>query len=154
MVVLIILSTMASLAVFSLEGIQNREADHAVRRLERTLQIAIETAEMRGAPISAEFQVQGYRFSTLNTSGEWQLLLVPKTLEARDWYPGMSVSRLMVNGQESLPPYRLVFGSDAPEFRLDLNTVNGPRTIRGSMSGAVEIEEQGEGKTDEETARP
>ncbi|MFA9438270.1 prepilin-type N-terminal cleavage/methylation domain-containing protein [Uliginosibacterium sp. sgz301328] len=140
MVVLIIISVMATVTAISIEGMQKREAQHEVDRLRRVLEIAAETATVRGSPLAVDFLPNGYRFSALDTSGEWHLLFNPQTLRQRPWPNGVSVESLEIDGVPVKPPFRLQFGSESPEFRLRLRTEDGTRTLVGLMSGAVEFE--------------
>lgn len=137
MVVLVIISLFSTVTVLSMRGLHAREADQEVERLRRVLEIAAETAEVRGMPLSIDFQAQGYRFSALDAGGQWQLLFTPKSLAERPWFDGMSISAMSLNGQTLAPPYRLTFSNEAPEYEILLNTLNGPRKLQGKMSGSV-----------------
>jgi general secretion pathway protein H len=139
MVVLIIISVFATITTFSISGMQRREAEHEVERLRRVLEIAAETASVRGTPLAVDFLPNGYRFSALDTSGEWHLLFSPDTLRERAWPEGVGVDALYVDGTALAPPYRLAFGSEAPEYRLRIHTPEGARLLVGRMSGAVEF---------------
>lgn len=140
MVVLVIVGVFAGLASLSIDGMQSRRSDEEVSRLRRLLEMAGDYADTRGTPLAVDFLPNGYRFSALQASGEWHLLFAPSPFAERSWGTGVSVASLEVDGTPVEAPLRIVFGTEAPEYRLQLATPEGSKQVLGRISGAVEME--------------
>lgn len=138
LVVLIIISVFVSLSTMSIEGLQSRRSEDEVARLRRLLEMASDYAETRGAHLQVEFLPNGYRFSELQTDGEWHLLFPPSPFAERSWAAGVNVGRLEVDGVEAQAPLHLIFGTEPPEYNLTLNTPEGLKRLQGEINGMVE----------------
>lgn len=141
LVVLLIITTFSGLVAFSLEGVRNRSLDNEIERLRAVLEYASDTASVKGTPIAVDFMPDGYRFSAMQTDGTWKLLFAPPELSAQTWPANVNVLGLEIDQVASRPPYRLVFGHEAPEFVLRLDTPQGLQTLRGGLLGAVAREQ-------------
>ena len=140
LVVLVIVGVFAGLAGLSIEGFQGRQSQEDLARLRRLLEMAGDYADTHGTPLAVDFLPNGYRFSALQTSGEWKLLFAPSPFAERTWAGGVSVNSLEVDGIPVEAPQRIVFSTETPEYRLRLTTPEGSKQILGRISGAVEVE--------------
>ncbi len=140
LVVLVIISVFTSLAVVTLESVQSRNNDEEVLRLQRLLEMAADYSDTRGTPLAVEFLPNGYRFSAMQTNGEWRLIFAPSPFSERSWSEGVRVVRLDLDGVRQNEPLRLVFGSEPPEYRLVLALPDGRKTLSGTISGVVGLE--------------
>ncbi|MBK9220234.1 MAG: hypothetical protein RJA63_355 [Pseudomonadota bacterium] len=140
LVVLVIISVFTSLAVLTLESVQGRNNDEEVLRLQRLLEMAADYSDTRGTPLAVEFLPNGYRFSAMQTNGEWRLIFAPSPFAERSWPDGVQVARLEVDGVHQNEPLRLVFASEPPEYKLVLALPEGRKTLLGTLSGMVGLE--------------
>ncbi|HSD38389.1 MAG TPA: prepilin-type N-terminal cleavage/methylation domain-containing protein [Rhodocyclaceae bacterium] len=138
MVVLVIISITVAVVSVNFGVLDRRSTADEVERLQRVLQFAAERAAVRGNPIQVEFLPGSYRFSQLDAAGKWQLLFVPHELVEHDWLAGLAPAKLTVAERVAEPgEARIVFGSEAPRFRLDISTPDGLRTLTGNSAGEV-----------------
>jgi general secretion pathway protein H len=103
LVVLVIISVFTSLAVLTLESVQGRNNDEEVLRLQRLLEMAADYSDTRGTPLAVEFLPNGYRFSAMQTNGEWRLIFAPSPFAERSWPEGGTGGK---TGNRRSPPER------------------------------------------------
>lgn len=137
LVVLLIISAFSGLVAFSLEGTRNRSIENEVERLRVVLEFASDYAAVQGTPVAVDLLAEGYRFSAMQTDGTWKLLFAPSALAAQNWPENVSVLGLSIDQVDARPPYRIVFGREAPEYVLSLKTPQGIETLSGSLVGSV-----------------
>jgi len=138
MVVLLIISITVAVVSVNFGVLDRRSTADEVERLQRVLQFAAERAAVRGNPIQVEFLPGSYRFSQLDAAGKWQLMFAPHELAEHDWLAGLTPVKLSVSERVAEPgEARIVFGSEAPRFRLDISTPDGLRTLTGNSAGEV-----------------
>lgn len=140
LVVLVIIGVFAGLTALSLEGVQGRRGDEEALRLQRLLEMAGDYADTHGTPLAVEFLPNGYRFSAMQTSGEWRLLFAPSPFAERSWAEGVHVSALDLDGVHQNDPLRIVFGTEPPEYTLTLAVPEGSKSLVGRISGMVSVE--------------
>ncbi|WP_018608758.1 prepilin-type N-terminal cleavage/methylation domain-containing protein [Uliginosibacterium gangwonense] len=140
LVVLVIVSVFIGLTTMSVDGMQSRRSEEELERVRRLLEMAGDYAETRGTQLAVDFLPNGYRFSELQTDGEWHLLFPPSPFAERSWPSGVSVTRVEVDGVEAQSPMRIIFGSEPPEYQLVLTTPEGAKHITGQINGMVDVD--------------
>lgn len=138
LVVIVIVSVFIGLTTMSVDGMQSRRSEEELERVRRLLEMAGDYAETRGTQLAVEFLPNGYRFSELQTDGEWHLLFPPSPFAERSWPSGVSVTHVEVDGVQA--PMRIVFGSEPPEFQLVMTTPEGAKHITGEITGMVDVD--------------
>jgi type II secretion system protein H len=113
-----------------------RRSDGEVDRLALALEMAAERARIRGTPIRFEPLPQGYRFSRLDTSGNWQPVLDDPLLAERGLPADIAWRHLTRDGQEVVGG--LVFGSDVPLYTLEIGSPSGTVQLVGQPSGTLQ----------------
>jgi general secretion pathway protein H len=138
MIVLLIIGITVAVVSVNFGVLDRRSTADEVERLQRVLQFAAERAAVRGSPIQVEFLPGSYRFSELDAAGKWQLLFTPNELVEHAWQAGLTPLKLSVDERiAEAGDARIVFGSEAPKFRLDISTPDGLRTLTGNSTGEV-----------------
>lgn len=140
LIVLVIIAVFAGLMTMSVDGVQSRRGEEEVARLQRLLEMASDFSDTHGTPLALELLPNGYRFSAMQTNGEWQLLFAPSPFAERSWGEGVHVSKLELEGTVASEPWRIIFGTEPPEYRLTLSTPERSQTLVGSISGMVSVE--------------
>ncbi|MCB1906273.1 MAG: prepilin-type N-terminal cleavage/methylation domain-containing protein [Rhodocyclaceae bacterium] len=144
LVVLVIVGLVATGIGISLAALEGREAARAVERLRLVLEASAERAAVRGQPIAVEFLADGYRFTAFDTDGNWRALVDPPLFAERVLPSDVHLRQLLIEGREASTQPRLVFASAAPDFRLALDTPDGPVWLIGRATGAVDKRRDGE----------
>ena len=141
MVVVLIISITTAVVSVNFGVLDRRSTADEVERLQRVLQFAAERAAVRGNPIQVEFLPGSYRFSQLDAAGKWQLMFTPRELVEHDWLAGLTPAKLTVAERVAEPgEARIVFGSEAPRFRLDVSTPDGMHSLTGNSAGEIRTE--------------
>jgi len=140
MVVLVIVGVFTALTTLSIEGMQSRRSDEEVARLRRLLEMANDFADTHGTPLAIDFLPNGYRFSAMQTNGDWRLLFPPSVFAERSWSEGVSVSSLELDGTRIDEPLRIVFNTEPPEYVLKVKIPDGSKSLVGHISGMVSVE--------------
>jgi general secretion pathway protein H len=140
MVVLVILALTVSVLSFSIAGMGAREVAWEIDRLRLVLEVAGNRAATHGTPIRAEFLPGRYRFSELNTEGQWRPMAEGDPLAERVLPETLSWAGLTVEGQASGSNPALIFGAEMPRFELRLNAPEGERIYHSRVDGSVILE--------------
>ncbi|GAA5180236.1 type II secretion system minor pseudopilin GspH [Niveibacterium umoris] len=140
MVVLVVLAITASAVTFSLEGMSRRDDEREADRLRLVLEAAGERAAVRGTPIAAEFLPGRYRFSTLDTEGNWRPVTEGDSLAERMLPEGFSWLGVKLRGRPTTVEPPLVFGAEMPDFEVRLQTPEGELAYRSRPGGEVVLE--------------
>lgn len=133
LVVMLLIALMTSLAVGSARS--GRPASMEIDRLALVLEMAAERARVRGAPMRFEALPHGYRFSSLDTSGSWQIVTDDPLFVERGLPTDIALGDIKRDGQEVQEG--LVFGSDVVLFTLDGVSPDGRFSLVGQASGTV-----------------
>lgn len=140
MVVLVVLAITASAVTFSIEGMSRRDDEREINRLRLVLEAAGERAAVRGTPIAAEFLPGRYRFSTLDTEGNWRPVTEGDSLSERTLPDGFSWLGVKLRGKATTEEPPLVFGAEMPDFEIRLATPEGEHVYRSRPGGEVVLE--------------
>lgn len=139
MVVLVVLGVFAGLTTLGIDAVLGRDAEREVERLRKVLELSADRATIRGTPLAIDLLPHGYRFSAQQTNREWSLLFTPRELAERAWAGGLQPVSLEIDGQKMTPPWRIVFGSESPEYRLRLASEGKRYLLRGDITGIVTL---------------
>ena len=165
LVVLVIVGIAGGGIALALDRAQADDSEREVERLRRALEGAAYRAELRGRALAVDFLPDGYRFSERQTDGGWKRLETPPELAPRAFAGGLRVAALRVGepggrqalragsedaysagalaGESPATPLdgggrRIVFGSRAPAFELDLAEDGKRYRIAGRIDGRME----------------
>jgi len=133
MVVLLLIALSTALATGTVRSWQ--AAGNEVDRLVLVVDAAAERARVRGTPMRFESSRHGYRFSRLDTAGNWQPVTDDPMFAERGLPTEVVLGRVARDGQEVTEG--LVFGSDVMLFTIDLVSAGSPITLEGQASGSV-----------------
>lgn len=132
-VVLVLIAISTALATGSIRSWQN--ADNEIDRLALAIETAAERARVRGTPIRFEAQRHAYRFSRLDTTGQWQVIVDDPLFAERGLPTEMALGRIMRDGQEAADG--LVFGSDVMLYEIEVMSSGNRVTLEGLASGSL-----------------
>lgn len=132
-VVLVLIAISTALATGSIRSWQN--TDNEIDRLALVIETAAERARVRGTPIRFEAQRHAYRFSRLDTTGQWQVIVDDPLFAERGLPTDMALGRIMRDGQEAADG--LVFGSDVLLYEIEVVSTGGQVTLEGLASGSL-----------------
>ena len=135
-VVLIVGIALGSLSL-GVGALERRDGEREFRRLQLLLERMAERAEVRGTPLAIEFSGDAYRVYRYDTDGSWRMLAEPPLFVERQLPDRLRWQGLWLDGIAQPMPWRLVFGSRAPRFVLELNVEGRIRRLEGRESGAV-----------------
>lgn len=164
LVVLVIVGIAGGGIALALNRAQADDSEREVERLRRALEGAAYRAELRGRALAVDFLPDGYRFSERQPDGGWKRLETPPELAPRAFASGLRVAALSVgerSGRQALlaasggarsadslarEPLaagsgggrRIVFGSRAPAFELELAEDGKRYRIAGRIDGRVD----------------
>lgn len=134
--VLVVIAIIGLTATFLTVSIDDRRhAAKEVERLRLALEAAAEQAEIQGTPVQVEFLHNAYRFSRLDSLGNWVPIQAPSVLSGQHVSDGLLWEDLKVDGRPV--SRRLVFGTNMPQFVLRIQTSEGPVEIASLPTGAV-----------------
>lgn len=133
MVVLLLIALTTALATGTVRSWQR--SDSEIERLALAVETAAERARVRGAPIRFEYSRHGYRFSRLDTSGNWQAIDDDPMFAERGLPTDVVLRRVTRDDQEVGDG--LVFGSDVVLYTIELVSGDGPVTLEGQVSGSI-----------------
>jgi type II secretion system protein H len=133
MVVLLLISLTTALATGAVRSWQND--GNEIDRLALVLDAAAERARVRGTPIRFEPMRHGYRFSHLDTAGNWQTITAEPMFVERALPTDITLQRVLRDGQEVTDG--LVFGSDVTLFSVEILSRNGVTRLDGQVSGTL-----------------
>ena len=139
LVVLVVLGVFAGLTTLGIDAVLGRDAEREVERLRKVLELSADRASIRGTPLAIDLLPHGYRFSAQQTNREWSLLFTPRELAERAWVGGLQPISLEVDGQKMEPPWRIIFGSESPEYRLRLAAEGKRYLLSGGITGLVSL---------------
>lgn len=112
-----------------------QRTDSEIERLALAIETAGERARVRGAAIRFESVRHGYRFSRLDTTGNWQPIVDDPLFAERALPTNTMITRIL---REGLPVTEgLVFGSDVVLFEVEVVSPDGVVLLSGQVSGAV-----------------
>lgn len=137
MVVMLIVAVAIAGVSVSLDALAGRETGREIERLQRVLEASAERAEIRGQPLAIEFLADGYRFFAYAPDDGWQLLHDPPVFAERLLPEGIAWHSLSVDARRIALPGRLVFGTRAPRFLLELRTGDTRHVYRGNETGRI-----------------
>lgn len=137
MVTLLIVGIVATTLTLSLNAVSGRDFKRELERLEISLDTASDRAQVRGVPIAVEFLPGAYRFSTFAANGEWRPVEDDPVLAEHPIPAELRWSALELEGQKQEAPWRLVFSTLPPRFRLTLATPDGELVFQGTPTGAI-----------------
>lgn len=132
-VVLVLIAISTALATGSIRSWQN--ADNEIDRLALAIETAAERARVRGTPIRFEAQRHAYRFSRLDTTGQWQVITDDPLFAERGLPTDMALERTIRDGQETVDG--LVFGSDVVIYEIEVILPGSRVTLEGLASGSL-----------------
>lgn len=133
MVVLLLIAISTALATGTVRSWQR--SDSEIERLALAIETAAERARVRGTPIRFESLRHGYRFSRLDTAGNWRTI-VDEPLFAEHALPTeLTLGRMVRDGQEVTNG--LVFGSDIVLFTIEIFSASGTVSLTGQASGSL-----------------
>jgi type II secretion system protein H len=135
MIVLLLIALTTALATGTVRSWQR--SDSEVERLALVVETAAERARVRGAPIRFEYSRHGYRFSRLDTSGNWQVIEDDPMFVEHGLPTDVVLHRVTREDQEVGDG--LVFGSDVVLYTIELVSADGPVTLEGQASGSIKI---------------
>ena len=166
LVVLVIVGIAGGGIALALDRAQADDSEREVERLRRALEGAAYRAELRGRALAVDFLPDGYRFSERQPDGGWKRLETPPEFAPRAFASGLRVAALRVGergarqalhagsdgafsaaalaGESLATPLeggsgrRIVFGSRAPAFELELAEDGKRYRIAGRIDGRVE----------------
>lgn len=133
MVVMLLIALSTALATGTVRSWQR--SDSEIERLALAVETAAERARVRGTPIRFESMRNGYRFSRLDTAGNWQVVKDDPLFAERALPTDVTLSRVTRDGQEVANG--LVFGSDVALYTIEIFSPAGPVTLAGQASGSV-----------------
>jgi general secretion pathway protein H len=133
MVVMLLISLSTALATGTVRSWQR--SDSEIERLALAVETAAERARVRGAPIRFEAMRNGYRFSRLDTAGNWQAVKDDPLFAERALPTGVTLGRVTRDGQEV--GNGLVFGSDVVLYKIEILAEDGLITLVGQASGSL-----------------
>lgn len=133
MVVMLLIALSTALATGTVRSWQR--SDREIERLALAVETAAERARVRGTPIRFEAMRNGYRFSRLDTAGNWQVVKDDPLFAERHLPTDVTLSRVTRDGQEVANG--LVFGSDVALYTIEILSPDGPVALAGQASGTV-----------------
>jgi type II secretion system protein H len=133
MVVLVLMGLTTAVVTGAIRSWQNDENE--IDRLALVLDAAAERARVRGTPIRFEPLPHGYRFSRLDTAGNWQTITDDPMFVERALSTEVTLQRVLRDGQEMKDG--LVFGSDVTLFSIEISARNGVTKLSGQVSGVL-----------------
>lgn len=133
LVVMLLIALMTALAAGSARS--GRSSGMEVDRLVLVLETAAERARVRGTPLRFEALQHGYRFSRLDTAGNWQLVTDDPLFVEHALPTDVTLGKLKRDEQEV--EEGLVFGSDVVLYSLDGVAPDGRFSLVGQASGAL-----------------
>jgi len=133
MVVLLLIALSTALATGAVRSWQ--AAANEVDRLILVVDAAAERARVRGTPMRFESSRHGYRFSRLDTAGNWQPVTDDPMFAERGLPTDVVLRRVVRDGQEVAEG--LVFGSDVVLFTIEVISAGSLVTLEGQASGSV-----------------
>ena len=112
-------------------------------RLRKVLELAADRASIRGTAMTLDLLPHAYRFSIKDKdSFEWKLMFSPPEFAERNWSADLKPVSLEIAGSLQEPPWRLNFGSESPEYRLQLVTGDKRFFLEGKFNGAVVLSQE------------
>jgi general secretion pathway protein H len=133
MVVMLLIAISTVLATGTVRSWQR--SDSEIERLALAVETAAERARVRGTPIRFESMRNGYRFSRLDTAGNWQIVKDDPLFAERALPTDVTLGRVMRDGQEVANG--LVFGSDVMLYTIEILSAAGLVTLAGQASGSL-----------------
>ncbi|MBI4997755.1 MAG: prepilin-type N-terminal cleavage/methylation domain-containing protein [Rhodocyclales bacterium] len=133
MIVMLLIALSTALATGTVRSWQR--SDSEIERLALAIETAAERARVRGTPIRFESMRNGYRFSRLDTAGNWQVVKDDPLFAERALPTDVTLSRVTRDGQEVANG--LVFGSDVALYMIEIFSPDGRVTLEGQASGSV-----------------
>lgn len=133
LVVMLLIALMTALAAGSARS--GRSAGMEIDRLVLVLETAAERARVRGTPLRFEPLPHGYRFSRLDTAGNWQIVTDDPLFVERALPTDITLGKLKRDEQEVEDG--LVFGSDVVLYSLEGVAPEGRFSLLGQASGAL-----------------
>lgn len=133
MVVLLLIAISTAAATSAVRSWQRTDSE--IERLALALETAGERARVRGVPIRFESIRHGYRFSRLDTTGNWQPITDEPLFAERALPTKATLTRMTREGRPVSEG--LVFGSDVVLYEVELVFADGVATLSGLVSGAV-----------------
>ena len=133
MVVLVLMGLTTAVVTGSIRSWQND--DNEIDRLALVLDAAAERARVRGTPIRFEPAPHGYRFSRIDTAGNWQTITDDPMFVERALPTDITLQHLLRDDQEVKDG--LVFGSDVTLFSIEIVARNGITRLAGQVSGIL-----------------
>jgi type II secretion system protein H len=133
MVVLVLMGLTTAVVTGSIRSWQND--DNEIDRLALVLDAAAERARVRGTPIRFEPLPHGYRFSRIDTAGNWQTITDDPMFVERALPTDVTLQRLLRDDREVKDG--LVFGSEVVLFSIEIVARNGITRLSGQVSGAL-----------------
>lgn len=133
MVVMALIALSTALATGTVRSWQR--SDSEIERLTLAVETAAERARVRGTPIRFESMRNGYRFSRLDTAGNWQTIQDDPLFAERALPTDLTLSRVTRDGQEVVSG--LVFGSDVVLYTIEILSETGAVTLAGQASGSL-----------------
>lgn len=130
---MLIITLMTAVAAGAMRSTTN--PDREIDRLVLVLDMAAEQARVRGSPLRFELRPHGYRFSRLDTSGEWQIIEGDVVLGERELPMDFVLDKITRDGQDA--PQGLVMGSDVALFVIEGKGPQGPFALVGEATGSV-----------------
>ncbi|MDO9600443.1 MAG: GspH/FimT family pseudopilin [Azoarcus sp.] len=137
MVVLSILTALATGISLSLDRVHARDSGRALETLRLGLEVAAERAWIRGQPVALERLDGGYRFLALGAGGQWAPVRDARVLGEHRLPLEVQWQAMEVEGRRLDVAQALVFAATAPSFRLTLSTPQGERHLLGTGAGKV-----------------
>jgi type II secretion system protein H len=133
MVVLLLIALSTALATGTVRSWQRTDSE--IERLALAVETAAERARVRGTPIRFESTRHSYRFSRLDTAGNWQTVADDPLFAERALPTDVTLSRVTRDGQEIASG--LVFGSDVVLYTIEILAADGTVTLAGQASGSI-----------------
>lgn len=133
MVVLLLIAISTAAATTAVRSWQRTDSE--IERLALAIETAGERARVRGVPIRFESIRHGYRFSRLDTTGNWQLIVDEPLFAERALPSKAAITRMTREGRPVSEG--LVFGSDVVLYEVEVVSAEGVATLTGQVSGAV-----------------
>lgn len=133
MVVLLLIAIGTAAATSAVRSFQRTDTE--IERLALAIETAGERARVRGVPIRFESIRHGYRFSRLDTTGNWQPIADDPLFAERALPTNTTLGRMTREGQPVSDA--LVFGSDVVLYEVEVVSTDGVTILAGQASGAV-----------------
>ncbi len=153
LVVLMIVGIAGGGIALALDRAQADDSEREVERLRRVLEGAAYRAELRGRALAVDFLPDGYRLSEHQPDGGWKRLEAPPELAPRAFASGLRLGALRVgerSGRQALPGATSQAGTigavAAESHAAPMEAGGGRRIVFGSRAPAFELELAGEGK--------